>query len=96
MLGARGFWVASTIGLTLAALSLSGLLLLVLQAPVAARGRRRRYGPGVKLTLAAASAGTASMPSPAAGETMPKCGVRPSVPSARPSATHTAISGVER
>jgi hypothetical protein len=51
---------------------------------------------GLKRTPAAASAATVSMPSPAAGETMPTCGVRPSVPSARPSAAHTTISGVLR
>lgn len=49
-----------------------------------------------KTTSAARSAATVSMPSPAAGDTMPTCGVRPRLPSARPSAAHTAISGVER
>ena len=63
---------------------------------VAARVGRRRYGPGVKLTPAAASAGTASIPRPAAGDNTPYSPLRPSVPSARPKAAHTTISGVER
>jgi hypothetical protein len=48
------------------------------------------------VTPALRSAATASIPSPVAGVTMPKCGVRPSSPRARPTPALTIISGVER
>jgi multidrug resistance protein, MATE family len=51
LLGARGFWVASTAGLVLAALGLSGLLLLVLRR----QSRRETAGREAALTQRAGS-----------------------------------------
>ena len=85
-----------TAGLVLAALALSGLLALVLRR----QSRREASWPALRAAEASRPPRPAP-PRPRCPARRParrcrQCGVRPSVPSARPSATHTAISGVER